>query len=935
MLLGAFTGAAAQHLVFEQQTQVTGPAYCQPVASVADGSGNVIVTGTAESKVLTEKFSPEGGLLYRNEFDLPPTYECFPQQVAQDSTTGDAIVAGYLYDDFNGYDGIFVLSIKTDGTTRWKVVDTTCTSVDGLLVDPSGNPILLAETGGYADPAERLFKLQGTTGGKLIDKNLSLGSDLVLASCLSLVQDGNGNLYALIDYENSTTEGTEVVSCSEATGNQRWTSQVGGLQLLVLPGGKLAVFSTAEVDNAPALQLFVSVLSTTKGAYMDAMAAPLSENAEFLSTLQVGADSTGAMYFSAAMEDELSFSPDIFQVGKLTSTGDLAYIRTLSQCMSTPSFQVASSGDAYLAYPMAGSADTLAGALDPNGNWLWEHATTGYPGSPSVLLSSGGLSIAGVPYSYGYSVGATSGFSQGYQVATLNPSTGALTKTSSDDPVDTQNSPVGVGCADPLGNLYTCQAVYGGLIVRKRAADGSILWNALLNPGKKNYGGYPVTMQYTSDGHVVVAFYAPNTSGVLGAGLASLEAENGAVNWYEVYTGQGNIGYSLDYMNCDSVGHIVIAGSWNGYGTVTQFNRQNGAKLWEYTTSAPMSSFAADGTGGTVMCGNDVSYTGYQVARVDVNGNEIYSSDIPLPQNPDLYFFAGLTPIASCDPAGDAYIGYWDYEGVDVHLDTYSSQGLPGAHNGSEVLVSQVPGFYYDYSPELIYDSNNQALYVAANLLTDTAIDVSVSKVSQAGVKLWSNIFANSNLNNLDQMALDSSGNVVMLGQAYNLTDGPTSQVTWLRKLTPSNVKIYQYNYAGSLNNPNDIVYGLAIGSDNEPFVFGGYPSAAGVGSYNSLVFKIGENIGPVVENSKFTVAAGALTTIDAPGVFTGASNIDGASAVLVSAPSHAASFTLNSDGSFDYEPASGFTGTDTFTFRAVNAYGKSAVATVTVTVSH
>lgn len=69
-----------------------------------------------------------------------------------------------------------------------------------------------------------------------------------------------------------------------------------------------------------------------------------------------------------------------------------------------------------------------------------------------------------------------------------------------------------------------------------------------------------------------------------------------------------------------------------------------------------------------------------------------------------------------------------------------------------------------------------------------------------------------------------------------------------------------------------------------------------------------------------------------APGALSG--TINTGSAVLVMGTSHAASFTLNADGSFSYLPAAGFTGIDTFTFEAQNATQTSNVATATIDVA-
>ena len=53
-----------------------------------------------------------------------------------------------------------------------------------------------------------------------------------------------------------------------------------------------------------------------------------------------------------------------------------------------------------------------------------------------------------------------------------------------------------------------------------------------------------------------------------------------------------------------------------------------------------------------------------------------------------------------------------------------------------------------------------------------------------------------------------------------------------------------------------------------------------------------------------------------------------------MSNPSHAASFTLNSNGSFSYTPVTNYSGPDSFTYRAFDGQKNSNVATVTITVN-
>ena len=55
--------------------------------------------------------------------------------------------------------------------------------------------------------------------------------------------------------------------------------------------------------------------------------------------------------------------------------------------------------------------------------------------------------------------------------------------------------------------------------------------------------------------------------------------------------------------------------------------------------------------------------------------------------------------------------------------------------------------------------------------------------------------------------------------------------------------------------------------------------------------------------------------------------------ALLVTGPSHAESFTLNADGSFVYTPALNFVGTDSFTYKTNDGTADSNLATVTIAV--
>lgn len=80
----------------------------------------------------------------------------------------------------------------------------------------------------------------------------------------------------------------------------------------------------------------------------------------------------------------------------------------------------------------------------------------------------------------------------------------------------------------------------------------------------------------------------------------------------------------------------------------------------------------------------------------------------------------------------------------------------------------------------------------------------------------------------------------------------------------------------------------------------------------------------------------GAVLTVNiATGLLSNDTDIENSplTAVFATQPAHGA-LVLNADGSFSYTPTSGFSGTDTFTYRANDGSDLSAPATVTITVN-
>ncbi len=87
---------------------------------------------------------------------------------------------------------------------------------------------------------------------------------------------------------------------------------------------------------------------------------------------------------------------------------------------------------------------------------------------------------------------------------------------------------------------------------------------------------------------------------------------------------------------------------------------------------------------------------------------------------------------------------------------------------------------------------------------------------------------------------------------------------------------------------------------------------------------------GPVVSNSTFSTSYATNLTTSAPGVLANGANATGLVPTLIQGPSNAASFSLNSDGSFSYTPVAGFAGRDAFVYTVPGA-PQGATATIAV----
>ncbi|HEU4836815.1 MAG TPA: tandem-95 repeat protein [Pyrinomonadaceae bacterium] len=98
-------------------------------------------------------------------------------------------------------------------------------------------------------------------------------------------------------------------------------------------------------------------------------------------------------------------------------------------------------------------------------------------------------------------------------------------------------------------------------------------------------------------------------------------------------------------------------------------------------------------------------------------------------------------------------------------------------------------------------------------------------------------------------------------------------------------------------------------------------------------------NDAPVATNDSYQTDEDTPLVVNAAsGVLANDTDVDtphaSLTAILVSGPTNAQSFTLNSDGSFNYTPNANFFGADSFTYKANDGFLDSNVATVSITIN-
>jgi uncharacterized repeat protein (TIGR01451 family) len=236
---------------------------------------------------------------------------------------------------------------------------------------------------------------------------------------------------------------------------------------------------------------------------------------------------------------------------------------------------------------------------------------------------------------------------------------------------------------------------------------------------------------------------------------------------------------------------------------------------------------------------------------------------------------------------------------------THGSLGTLNVNSGA---VSYTPNTNYNGADSFTFTVSD------GSLLATGTVSIAITPVNDAPIANNQNVTTPE----------DTSTNLVLTGSdvdntvTYAILSGPTHGALGTLDI---NTGAVTYTPNTNYNGADGFTFTVSDGS------------LLATGTVSITVTPVNDT--PFVVEDNYSIFKNATLTVPVSGVLTNDSDVDGnpLTALLAAGPTHAASFTLNSNGSFTYTPLFNYVGVDTFTYRATDGSATSIVATATINI--
>jgi VCBS repeat-containing protein len=433
---------------------------------------------------------------------------------------------------------------------------------------------------------------------------------------------------------------------------------------------------------------------------------------------------------------------------------------------------------------------------------------------------------------------------------------------------------------------------------------------------------------------------------------------SGPANGTLTLNADGSFSYlpTADYTGSDSFTYSVTDGTETTEATVTlTVNPVNDAPVAvadEYATDEDV-ELTVDAAGGVLANDTDVDGDPLTVSLVSgpANGTLTLNADGSFSYVPSADFSgsdsftysvsdgvetAEATVTIAVNPVNDAPVAVADEYATDE--DTELTVDIAGGVlandtdvDGDPLTVSLVSGpangtltlnadGSFNYVPSADFSGSDSFTYSVSDgvLSSEATVTIAVNPVNDGPVAVADGYSVNED----ETLTVDLAGGVLV-----NDTDADGDPLTVSLVSGPANGTLtlnadgsFSYTPTENYNGSDSFTYSVTDGTLTS--------EATVTITVNPI------NDAPVAAADEYSVEAGQTLDVAAAGVLTNDTDIDGdpLSSILVSGPANG-SLTLNADGSFSYTPNAGFSGSDSFVYKA-NDGSLESEATVTIAVN-